>query len=132
MQNCPYCDSQIADDNQVFIAEKIEAAGLFWHQAESDDSRYGMPIGKRISLGDDLVAEVVAKKVKVDFSEMQHGYWEDGSLPQGTTFETYVVLKVGEHFFKKTGEGDSYSEITWTGPVRPVKAKQKQVTVYEF
>lgn len=133
MKNCPYCDSEVRYDNPVFVAVALEKElQAHWYKAESDDATYGWPIGKTIHF-DGSLAEVVDKKVKATSEEFSDGYYYGGSeLPQGTTFETYVILKVGEHFFKKTGEGDSYSEIVWTGPVLPVKPKAETRVVYVF
>lgn len=130
---CPYCASAIDENNPALVCEKIERdLKDSWHLAESD-STYGWPIGKEIRLpGLGFAAEVVDKKVKVDTSEMESGYYSGGELPQGTTFVTHVVLKVGEHFYKKTGEGDSYSEIVWAGPVKPVTPKTEMRVVYTF
>ena len=133
MKNCPWCASEVSEDNQVFVAQQIENANLSWYQAENDDLRYGMPIGRKLDIGNGLTAEVVAKKVAAVATEFETGYYDGGTtLPQGTEFKTFVVLKVGENFFKKEGTGDSYSDITWDGPVRPVKPSTKQITVYEF
>ncbi len=140
LKNCPYCDSTVQDDNPVFVAMLLEKEleGQ-WYHAESDNARdtWAWPIGKVLglsnSLSNNLVAEVVDKKVKATVDEFQDGYYYGGEeLPQGTTFQTYVILKVGEHFYKKTGEGDSYSEIVWAGPVVPVKPKTVTKVVYSF
>lgn len=133
MAECTYCGSDVAEDNQVFIADAINRAEVYWHHFESDSGLYSQPVGSSIHIDGVGRAEVAAKKIRADVSEFEEGYYEGGtSLPQGTTFQTYVVLKVGDKFFKKTGEGDSYSDITWAGDVRPVKAKEKTVVVYDF
>lgn len=133
MATCPYCQSAVDDNNPALLCEKIAAALKDqWGKAESDSDYYGWPVGKRFPVSDVGTVEVVDKKVKVDVTEMERGYYDDGELPQGTTFEVYVVLKVGEHFFKKTGVGDSYSEISWNGPVKPVTPKEETRVVYTF
>lgn len=133
MQNCPMCFSEISDDNPALVARAIEKANLPWHQAESDRGLYGWPVGKKIEIDGVGEGEVIAKKINALASEFEEGYYEGGtSLPQGTTFEAFVVLKVGDHFFKKTGEGDSYSDITWAGLTTPVIPKEKTVVVYDF
>lgn len=134
MTECPYCKSEIDDDNPALLCEKIdEALKSMWGSFESDNDLYGYPVGKKFTIDGIGRAEVVDKKVRVDISEFATGYF-DGSdeLPQGTTFLTYVVLKIGETFFKKTGEGDSYSEITWAGAVKPVTPKTETRVVYTF
>lgn len=118
MAECKFCFSEISDDNPVLVAEKIDAAGLDWDAFQ---------VGRKITVRGVGVCEVVASK----------GYdgpmgYSEYELPQGTEFDAYVVVKFGEYFFRKDGVGDSYNSITWAGPVRPVKATAKQVTVYEF
>lgn len=136
MQNCPYCQNAIEPTNPVLLVDKIEKAlKNEWHFAEEDSQAYywAWPVGKKFDISGVGEAEVVAKKIKADASEFETGYYDGGSeLPQGTTFETYVVLKVGEHFFKKTGHGDSYSEVVWNGPLRPVTPKTETRVVYTF
>ncbi|OKI54556.1 hypothetical protein [Micromonospora sp. CB01531] len=134
LKNCPYCDSEVWPDNPVFVATLLERElDRQWGKAESESDYYGWPVGKRIDLKDGLTAEVVDKKIKVDLSELADGtYYGDGQLTQGTTFQVYVILKVGENFYKKTGEGDSYSDITWAGPVVPVKPREEVRTIYVF
>lgn len=66
--------------------------------------------------------------------------WNDGGddsedysyARQGQTFDAFVVVKVGDLFFRKSGTGDSYGEVSWDGDFGPVQMKSKQVTVYEF
>lgn len=135
MATCPYCQSTVEDNNPVLLADKIDKAlKSQWFHAEGDSTNgYDWPVGFAFDIAHIGRAEVVAKKIKADVEEFQDGYYYGGSeLPQGTTFEAYVILKVGEHFYKKVGEGDSYSEITWVGSVLPVKPKTETRTVYVF
>lgn len=126
MTNCPMCFSEISDDNPAVIAAMIEAAGLDWED-------FGPGRWKGHGVGDTFAITGVgsAEVVSVKLYNGPPG-WSTGELPQGTEFDTHVVLKVGEHFFRKTGKGDSYNEITWNGTVLPVKATVKTVTVYDF
>lgn len=68
------------------------------------------------------VAEIIETKARVtDFY---------GDFVQGED-DVYVIFKVGDRFFKKTGTMGSYDdEISWSGPVVEVFAEAK--TVYEF
>jgi hypothetical protein len=73
------------------------------------------------------------KVVKARKSWNDSGTGDDYSyLHQGDTFEAFLVFKVGDFFFKKTGTGDSYGEVRWDGDFGPVEMKSKTVTVYDF
>lgn len=126
MNNCPMCFSAISDDNPALVAVVIDKAGIDW-----DD--FGSGRWKSYNVGDTYHIEGVgdAEVIQVKLYDGPPG-WSSDELPQGTEFEAFVVLKVGEHFYRKTGAGNSYNDITWAGPVFPVKATSKTVTVYEF
>lgn len=127
LRPCPMCNTALTDDNPAFVAAMIQEAGLDWN--DFGQGRWkSYNVGDTFTISKDIgTAEVVAVKLY----DGPPG-WGDGDLPQGTEFDAYVVLKVGEHFYRATGKGDSYNDITWTGVVLPVKATPKNVTVYEF
>lgn len=122
---CPYCSSTISDDNPAAILDKIERE-MDWSDFESDHDRWGYPVGKKFSVEGVSEIEVVSKKMNADNRDS----W--GELPQGSTFEVWVVLKVGDTFLKKTGEGDSYSNINWCGMLRAVQPREVTKVIYEF
>jgi hypothetical protein len=127
---CPYCNSEIEDSNPVLALEAIknyvENSGG-WHIFES--SKLG--VGSELPIGQ-FALKVVASKTSYDPGEIDRSSYYDSELPQGTTFEVYVVLSYRDGFFKKTGTGDSYGEITWDGELRPVTLKTKIVEVYDY
>jgi hypothetical protein len=45
--------------------------------------------------------------------------------------ETYIVVKIGDRYFKKTGHYASHDGEYWDGPVTEVKKVTKTVEVYE-
>jgi hypothetical protein len=109
MTNCPLCNSEIPSDSPAMqltkLSEFVKSKGG-WEIFETDHATYGYPVGKQFNVNG-WTAKVVAKKVRIDNGDIDKDYW-DGELPQGTTFEAYVVIQVGENnFFKKTGTGDS-------------------------
>lgn len=60
-----------------------------------------------------------------------------GEGRQGFEGAAYVVFRVtngpdAPKFYRKEGTVDSYSNINWGGQFRPVAAKVKEVTVYEY
>lgn len=127
---CPYCHSEIADSNPVLSLEAIKAyveKSGGWDLFES--ARY--TVGTVLAIGE-FSARIVALKTSYDSGEIERDGYYDNELPQGTTFEVYVVLSYRDGFFKKTGTGDSYGEITWDGELRPVTVKTKTVEVYEY
>lgn len=120
------CSTALTDDNPAFVAAAIQEAGIDWND-------FGPGRWKSYNVGDTFsirglgTAEVAAVKLY----DGPPG-WNGDELPQGTEFDAYVVLKVREHYYRVTGKGDSYNDISWTGIVLPVKAQPKTVTVYEF
>lgn len=132
MQKCPLCFTEVPDDSPAVLAEIIDKE-VSWHSFESDSAQYGKPIGHKFNIPGVGIAEVVAKKAKYDTGDLGTGYYGgESELPQGTEFDVFVVLKVGENFYRKTGTGDSYGEVFWTGNVRPVQGVAKTVIVYEW
>ncbi len=132
---CPYCRSEVLTDNPVFHltrlrkwVEKNGGWGIFEYPPGATYHN-AYPKGKQFTI-EGWTAEVVDSKIKYDSGDISDYY--DGDLPQGTTFEVFVVVKVGEGFFKKTGTGDSYGAISWDGDLLPVVPKVKTVEVYEF
>jgi hypothetical protein len=117
------CDSEIADDNpalkQAALVLAVESQGG-WSRFE------GRNVGYKFKAGD-FSCTVEAKQIDPGYAP--NGY--DGAYSQGETFETYVVISVGDTFFKKTGTGDSYGEVSWDGEVKQTKMTEKVVRVLE-
>jgi hypothetical protein len=133
---CKYCKTELPPDHPAVIAQIIEDSVGNWVKFESDDDRWGYPVNATIPIaGLARDPKVVAKKLKPEITEIEQGYFEDSSYPQGTTFEVYVVLQYGEKFeemfFKKTGTADSYGEIVWDGVLTETKPKVVTVTSWE-
>ena len=129
--NCPLCGSEVSPNSPALILSElldfIRTKG--WDSLESDSTTYGYPVGKKFTVGA-RSAMVVAKKIKYDVGDLDADYY-GGELPQGTTYETYIVIQVDEGFFKKTGTGDSYGDISWDGELKIVEPKEKVIKVYE-
>lgn len=132
-KKCPYCLSEVVDENQVFLLNKLNnwvSANGGWVIFESDSVTYGYPVGKTFTIGVNY-ASVVAKKIEYSTGDIEKGYYA-GDLPQGTEFEVFIVIKVADSYFRKTGTGDSYGEISWDGTLLPVVPKTKTIEVYTF
>lgn len=130
MNKCPYCNSEVDESNSVFILpallKYIKKYG--WGMFESDHS---YPVGKQFTF-DGYSATIAAKKISYDSGEVDvSDYNGDSALPQGSTYNAYIVFKVGNNYFKKTGTGDSYGDVSWDGDLIPVQVKTKTIEVFE-
>ena len=124
MITCVTCGTNLEPGSAGAIAVKIQ---------EHADANYGW---NYFDEGDTFTIEgQKAEVVKVRKS------WNDGEeeddvdyayARQGLTFDAFIVVKVGDLFFKKSGTGDSYGGVSWDGDFGQVQMKSKQVTVYEF
>lgn len=85
-----------------------------------------MAIGRTFK-ADDYTVTVVAKTLDPGYPA--NGY--DGAYEQGSQFETFIVVEVEGQFFKKTGTGDSYGDVSWDGDLLPATMKEKIVKVWE-
>lgn len=56
---------------------------------------------------------------------------KDGDYEDEGEQDVFVVVKVGNQFFKKSGYYYSHSGSEWSGTLKEVKAVTKTVTVYE-
>ena len=126
MASCPMCFTEVPEDSPAIVAGKITEARLDWND-------FGPGRWKSYHVGDKftILGVGTAEVASVKLYDGPPG-WSDGELPQGTEFDAHVVLKVGEHYYRVTGRGDSYNDVTWSNIVLPVKATPKTVTVYEF
>ena len=131
---CPLCKSEIPEDSPAFALDELatwvrEKGG--WSILETDHPKYGYPVGKSFDINGNS-AEIVAKKVIYDSGDIDRSGYYDNELPQGTTFEVYIVVKFRNGFLKKSGTGDSYGEISWDGELLPVVPSVKTIEVYTY
>ena len=134
MATCPYCSSEISPDNPALILDAlkktVDKLGG-WAIFENDRISYGYPVGKTFTVGSH-VAKVEAKKTTYSTGDIErNGYYGESELPQGTTFDVYVIIEVSGSYFKKSGTGDSYGEVSWDGDLKIVKPVEKLVKVFE-
>jgi len=130
MSECKLCGTQLPASHPAVILAELETwvkSKGGWDIFESEDTRYGLyPVGKEFSVGNRF-ASVADKKMTPGYPP--NGY--DGAYEQGTEFEVYVIIKVGEQYFKKSGSADSYGEVSWDGDLKTVQPREKTVTYYE-
>jgi hypothetical protein len=130
MAHCPTCNSELDNNHPALVVQSL----LNWVQAQGGWETVANRLheGKILALGDgSQIVETVSVKNTYDTGDINpDDYYGESPLPQGAEFETYVVFKIGELFYKKTGTGDSYGDVNWNGDLRQVEAKP--VTVWEF
>jgi hypothetical protein len=127
MVNCELCGTELADDSPAVIAMKLDKNAQ-WYVLENKSTGNVVNI---TNVGQFIIEDIKVKPTLEDLSDTGYGYYGEDEYPQGTQYQTYIVLKYGDTFFKKTGEADSYGEVTWTGIVKPTKPKIISVTAWE-
>jgi hypothetical protein len=60
------------------------------------------------------------------------GWYSDSAHPQGHEGQCYLVFKVQDEFWRIDGTTDSYANRTWKTLPYQVKAKAREVIVYEL
>jgi hypothetical protein len=124
MIECTLCKTQLDPESEGGIAVRILnfMDGSYRHSWDS------LSEGQTFMVGNKTVQVV----------KVRDG-WDDGLdsdtssySHQGETFDAHVVLKVGDFFYKKSGTGDSYGEVSWDGDFGPVKLTVRTVEVYDF
>lgn len=125
MIECTLCKSTLDPDSEGGIAISLLnfIDGSYRHTWDSFTE------GQHFSLNNGLVAEVV--KVRDGWNDGLESETSSYSH-QGDTFEAFVVFKVGDFFYKKSGTGDSYGDVSWDGDFGPVKLQVRTVQVYDF
>lgn len=120
MAFCTGCAQEIPLDGPITASEVEEAV----YRATSLYNFTTNPASWKLKIrGKEYVPEVIERNGTAPTDHY-------GELPQGDTFDLFVVFRVGEQFFKLNGEMDSYGNNTWNG-IRCVKPVQKTVTVWD-
>jgi hypothetical protein len=117
------CDSTIENDNPALKQAALEQ---FADKITSWNVLANRPVGYTFK-ADPFMCNIEA--TKLDPGYPANGY--DGAYEQGSEFEAFVVISVEGTYFKKTGIGDSYGDVTWDGPLKKVSVKEKIVKVFE-
>jgi hypothetical protein len=126
--NCPTCNTELPNSHPAGAVDAfltwVEANGG-WTTAFEDRA-----VGWTLNFNT-IPVEVVGLKTTYETGDVDvDGYYGESSLPQGSTFDAYVVVKIGDFFYRMTGLGDSYGDVNWNGTFRRVEAIQR--TVWEF
>lgn len=134
MSECPLCKSALPSDHPALTLAALDKAVKEmggWDNFEGDDARWGKPVGSTFRVGA-RTAKVEAKKVSYNAGDLaEYASYYGSELPQGTTFETFVVIEIDGSYFKKTGTADSYGTISWDGDLKIVVPTEKTVKVFE-
>lgn len=128
---CPTCQTELPDTHPatlVTLFKEFIAKNGGW---EVFETRFTKGMRFNFGPGASHYAEVVDSKTSYATGDIDYDAgWYDG-LPQGTQFETYIVVKIGDNYFKKTGTGDSYGEVTWDGELVNVTPREKKIVIWE-
>lgn len=128
MPKCPTCETQLEENDAAFDLEAIKKyvgrGNWDMFEAYSTDETFKLPNGK--------FATVVDKKMTYDSGDIDvEGYYGESALPQGSTFNAFIVFKVGDAYFKKAGSGNSYGRVSWDGELERVYPKIVERYVFE-
>jgi hypothetical protein len=130
MQACPTCDTLLPETHPAFLMTDL----LRWVK---DQGGWDVFEAAKYTKGatftvNGYTAEIADIKDTYDSGDIDvEGYYGESALPQGSTFDGYIVIKIGNTYFKKTGTGDSYGEMSWDGDLKRVTPKVKTIEVYE-
>lgn len=130
MKACPACDTPLPEGHPAFLMTYLqdwvqEQGG--WHIFES--SKYVKGATFTVNGRTAKIADI---KDTYDSGDIDvEGYYGESALPQGSTFNGYIVIKIGDSYFKKTGTGDSYGEMSWDGDLKRVAPTVKTIEVFE-
>lgn len=126
---CPMCENPIPSDHAAAlytpVKEKVEKLGG-WQIFESDYA-----VGDFFTLDDGIVVLVHDAKPTYNSGDITPDGYGESPLSQGDTFATFVILNVAGSYFRKTGSGDSYGDVTWDGDFTIVKPKEITTLVFE-
>jgi hypothetical protein len=126
MYNCPTCNTELPSDHPA----RAVGAILNFVKDNSWTVFDNYKEGQRVPIsGFDI--SIAAIKTTYDTGDVDvESYYGESALPQGSEFEAFIVFKVGDSYYKKTGTGDSYGDVDWDGDLRQVTATPK--TILEF
>lgn len=111
MPNCPTCGQET--DN---LAPLLDHAADWYHLED-------LQVGQK-SRADDFDAQV--EMVRPPEPAEYDSYGET------TSERIYMIVKVGDRFFKKEGWRSSYGGTDWDGECREVQPEPKTVVVYDY
>lgn len=96
-----------------YATYEIENAGLNWeHLADGGEGHMDAALLK----GEAVLVEVMASK--------------EGDYDEGAS-TVWVIVKVGDQYFKKEGWYASYDGSTWDGSLSEVRPQTKTIMVWE-
>jgi hypothetical protein len=125
LYNCPTCNTELNIEHPAYnLTKLIEWVSGNWDVFE------GYSMGQTVPVtGATLPITVVASKITYDTGDFDRDHFYE--WPQGSTFEAYVVFQIGDSFYKKTGTGDSYGDVSWDGELRTVTATERVVKEFK-
>ena len=111
---------------EAALAEHFEDADESWYEAEEWREN-----GRTWEEGKGLVPADTRLKLTIDGTE-ELVEFKDGKMPaEGGGEEIWVVVQIGEQFFRKDGYYMSHDGAYWDGDLHEVKPETRPVTFYE-
>jgi hypothetical protein len=127
--NCPTCNTELDTSHPAYnLTKLIDYVG---------NNHWGMfedySVGDAVTVpGATVPIRIAAIKGSYDTGDVDvEGYYGESALPQGSTFNTYIVFQIGNQYYRKTGTGDSYGEVSWDGDIRGVTATEKVIKEFK-
>lgn len=129
LYNCPTCNTEIDTSHPAYTLTKLlDYVGNAWHMFDD------YSVGDKVSGLKDTAVPVTIAAIKATYDTGDLGaesYYGESTLPQGATFNTYIVFQIGDMYYRKTGTGDSYGDVSWDGDVRAVTATERIVKEFK-
>jgi len=124
MYNCPTCNTELPINHPA----RAVGALLDFVKDHSWTVFDNYKVGQLVPIsGFDISIAAIKSTYETGDVDVESFY---GELPQGSEFEAFIVFKIGDAYYKKTGTGDSYGDVEWDGDLRQVTATPR--TILEF
>jgi len=127
--NCPTCNTELDTSHPAYnLAKLMEYVGNnHWSMFDGCSEGTGVNVP-----GATLPINIASIKSTYNTGDVDvNGYYGESALPQGSTFDAYIVFQIGDQYYRKTGTGDSYGEVSWDGDLRAVTMTEKIVREFK-
>ncbi len=115
---CPFCGSE--QPNMAHTASEVKDAIIAELSKEENIDRYGDPLNWRDWWSDPNTPI----RIKLDDGSYDV-HIEDQYMGEGDGVLTFVIVKIGDQFFKQEGYYTSYDGNDWEGDFREVAAYEE-------
>lgn len=124
VENCNFCGHELSGDTA--------SANRFFDSVEAYEvDRWADQEVESIIEYNGVTALLVSKKTSIDTGDIDPDHFY-GEYPQDSSFDMWLVLRIGDSFFKISGYGDSYGHVSWGNfKVKKVTPEISTVTNYK-